>query len=340
MDILQNVKVSVCISIHNGERYIRKCLDSVVCQSLKEIEIVLVNNGSNDLSLEIMNEYKAIYPNIIRVYSQEDKGLAQGRQKGIDNAIGQFLVFLDVDDFVTKDAYEKMYDAAITHNVDIVECMSLRNGKLIQSKYKGVKKASEILQDYFLNGDIPSTLWLRLYNRNLFIKPVMPNIYVNNEDIFAFPCLLHQAINIFYLKEKLHYYTIDNEQSVMKQINNKTINEEKIIQNRVKSLYVVKHLENFIGINYIDKKYSDNFKVFIARTILNFCMNEFKSLSIDDSIKITTEKTGFNLNDLNYIFKRMKHFNKLIQISINYLGFYKTVFLYRKTKSLFFSLKV
>ena len=94
MVISQEVKVSVCISIYNGERFIRKCLDSVVCQTLKEIEIVLVNNGSTDLSLEIMNEYKEIYPNIIRVYSQEDKGLAQGRQTGIDNARGQFLAFL------------------------------------------------------------------------------------------------------------------------------------------------------------------------------------------------------------------------------------------------------
>ena len=57
MVISQEVKVSVCISIYNGERFIRKCLDSVVCQTLKEIEIVLVNNGSTDLSLEIMNEY-------------------------------------------------------------------------------------------------------------------------------------------------------------------------------------------------------------------------------------------------------------------------------------------
>jgi glycosyltransferase involved in cell wall biosynthesis len=339
MVISQKVKVSVCISIYNGERFIRKCLDSVVCQTLKEIEIVLVNNGSTDLSLKIMNEYKEIYPNIIRVYSQEDKGLAQGRQTGIDNARGQFVAFLDADDFVSKDAYEKMYDSAIKHSVDIVECMTLKGNKVIQSKYKGLKKASEILQDYFLNGDISTMIWLRLYNRSLFINPVMPNMYVNNEDIFAFPCLLHVAKNIYYLKEQLHYYSIDNEQSVMKEVNNKTSNEEKIIQNRVKTLYVVKHLENFIGINYIDKKYSEEFNVYTARTVLNFCMNEFKSLSVDDSIKIATEKTGVYLNDLNYSFKRMKHFNKLIQKSINYLGFKKTVFLYRTTKGLFSSLK-
>ena len=147
MVLSQDVKVSVCISIYNGEQFLRKCLDSVVCQTLKEIEVVLVNNGSTDFSLDIMNEYKQKYPNIIRVYSQEDRGLAQGRQTGIDNAKGEFVAFLDADDSVSKDAYEKMYDSAVKHNVDIVECMSSRNGKIIHSKYEGVKKSSKILQD-------------------------------------------------------------------------------------------------------------------------------------------------------------------------------------------------
>lgn len=339
MVISQEIKVSVCISIYNGEGFLRKCLDSVVCQTLKEIEIVLVNNGSTDLSLEIMNEYKKKHPNIVRVYSQEDKGLAQGRQTGIDKARGQFLAFLDADDFVAKDAYEKMYDSAIKHKVDIVECMTLKGDKVIQSKYKGVKKASEILRDYLCNGDIPSMIWLRLYHRRLFINAVMPDMYVNNEDIFAFPCLLHVAKNIYYLKEQLHYYSIDNEQSVMKEVNTKKSNEEKIIQNRIKTLYVVKHLQNFIGRTYIDIKYSKEFNAFTARTVLNFCMNEFKSLSIDDSIKIASEKTDTTLNNLKSSFKSLKHFNKLIQKSINYLGFKKTVFLYRTTKGFFSSLK-
>lgn len=334
MVISQEVKVSVCISIYNGERFIRKCLDSVVCQTLKEIEIVLVNNGSTDLSLEIMNEYKEIYPNLIRVYSQEDKGLAQGRQTGIDNARGQFVVFLDADDFVSKDAYEKMYDSAIKHNVDIVECMTLKGNKVIQSKYKGIKKASEILQDYFLNGDISSMIWLRLYNRSLFVNPVMPNMYVNNEDIFAFPCLLHVAKNIYYLKEQLHYYSIDNEQSVMKEVKNNTINEEKIIQNRIKTLCVVKHLENFIGKNYIDKKYSEEFNAFTARTVLNFCLNDFKLLPKREIMKIAFEKTDTNLNDLKTSFKTLKHYNKLIQKFINYFGLKKTIFIYKLIKNI------
>ena len=335
----EEIKVSVCISVYNGERFLRKCLDSVVYQTIKQIEIILVNNGSTDLSLEIMNDYRERFPNMVRVFSQEDRGLAQGRQTGIDNVRGEFVAFLDADDYLSKDACEKMYDSAVKHNVDIVEFMTLMDGKVIQSKHKGIKQTSKILQDYFLNDGIPSMLWLRLYKRSLFIKPVLPNIYVNNEDVFALPCLLFMAKDIYYLKEQLHYYNTDNVESVMNVVNSKTSNEEKIIENRVKSLNVVRHLKNFIGINNINKKYLEEFNVFTARTVLNFCLIEFKSLSIGSSIKIAYEETDVNLNDLNNSLKNLKHINKLILKSINYLGFEKTIFLYRTSKRLFASIK-
>lgn len=66
--------------------------------------------------------------------------------------------------------------------------------------------------------------------------------------------------------------------------------EDNIIKNRIRTLHVVNHIRNFIGIKYIDKNYSKEFNAFTARTVLNFCMNEFKSLSVDDSIKIASEK--------------------------------------------------
>jgi len=326
------IKVSVCISVHNTEKLLRRCLDSIINQTLKNIEIILVNNGSTDSSLEIMHEYRERFPDIVSVYSQEDRGLAQGRQTGIDNAKGEYIAFLDADDYVKNDAYEKMYISASKHNVDIVECSTIREGKIIQSGYNGIHRTSEILKDYFLSGVLPTMIWMRLYRRNLFVEPVMPNMYVNNEDIFAFPCLLYKAKNIFYLKESLHYYTTDNEQSVMIKVNKKISDEEKIIKNRVKTLFVIDHIKNYIGIDNIESKYSQEFKMFTARTILNFCLNDFKTLRIKGSIKVAGEKTGINVDDLRDSFKTLKHFNKAIQRSINFLGFEKTLILYKFSK--------
>ena len=194
-----NIEVSICISVHNTEIFLRRCLESVVNQTLVRKEIILIDNGSTDSSLSIMLEYQAQYPNIINVHSQEDKGLAQGRQAGINNAKGRFIAFLDADDYVKIDTYEKMYISALRHNVDIVECQTIRESVIIKSNYNGVHCTSKVLSDYFVNGGVPTMLWMRLFKRSLFSRPVMPNMYVNNEDIFAFPCLLYKAKDIFFL---------------------------------------------------------------------------------------------------------------------------------------------
>ncbi len=322
-------KVSVCISVHNTEQLLPRCLDSVVSQTLKNIEVILVNNGSMDSSLNIMEEYKEKYPTMIKVFSQGDMGLAQGRQSGINNANGEYLTFLDADDYVTTDAYEKLYTSAIRHNVDIVECTTLRSGNIIESNYYGVHESAQILKDYFLNGDIPSMMWLRLYRNNLFDRPVFPPIYVNNEDIFAFPYLLYKAKNIFYLKEQLHYYTTDNEGSVMNGIKKKVVHEDKIISNRVKTLYVIEHIEKQIGKHVIETEFSPEFKTYTARLILDFCLNDFKSLQPKEHLKLALENTGVKITDIRPFYEDIKHNNKLIQKTVNVLGLEKTIFLYR-----------
>ncbi len=322
-------KISVCISVHNTERLLPRCLDSVISQTLNDVEVVLVNNGSTDSSLNIMEEYQKRHPEIIKVYSQEDMGLAQGRQTGINNANGEYITFLDADDYVTNDAYEKMYASAVRHNVDIVECRTLRNGNIIESNYHGTHDTAQILKDYFFNGDIPSMMWMRLYRKNLFDKPVFPEIYVNNEDVFAFPYLLYKAKDIFYLKEQLHYYTTDNEDSVMNGIKNKTVDEDKIIKNRVKTLSVIEHIEKQIGKHIIENEFSREFKTYTARVILDFCLNDFKSLQPKDSVNIAFKNTGAKMKDISTCYEYIKYSNKYIQKSVNVLGLEKTISLYR-----------
>jgi len=276
-----------------------------------------------------MEEYKERYPEIIKVYSQEDMGLAQGRQTGINNASGEYITFLDADDYVTHDAYEKMYTSAVRYNVDIVECRTLREGKIIESNYQGTHATAQILKDYFFNGDIPSMMWMRLYRKSLFDKPVFPDIYVNNEDIFAFPYLLYKAKDIFYLKEQLHYYTTDNEGSVMNGIKNNIVDEDKIKSNRIKTLSVKEHIEKQIGKNIIENEFSREFKTYTARLILDFCLNDFKSIKPKDTLKLALETTGIKLADIRPCYEDLKFNNKLIQKLVNVLGLEKTIPVYR-----------
>lgn len=322
-------KVSVCISVYNTSHLLPRCLDSVVTQSLNEIEIILVNNGSTDNSLQIMEEYQLRFPEVIKIFSQEDRGLAQGRQSGINNATGEYITFLDADDYVTEDAYEKMYSTAIVKGVDIVECNTIREGSLIRSSYEGVQKAEKVLKDYFYNGDVPSMMWMRLYKKHLFDKPVFPDMYVNNEDIFAFPYLLFKAKDIYFLEEQLHFYTTDNEHSVMIGIKRKAVQEDKIIKNRIKTLYVKQYLEDKIGKQVIASKFSDEFRTYSARLVLDFCLNDFRTLSAKKTVKVALEKTGVNYSDIKPSYKNIKYNNKLIQKLINTFGLEKTTTLYR-----------
>ncbi len=322
-------KVSVCISVYNTSHLLPRCLDSVVTQSLKEIEVVLVNNGSTDNSLQIMEEYQQRFPEVIKIFSQKDLGLAQGRQSGINNATGKYITFLDADDYVTKDAYEKMYTCAIIKDVDIVECNTIRDAVLIGSNYEGVHKTAHILKDYFYNGDVPSMLWMRLYKKRLFDQPVFPNMYVNNEDIFAFPYLLYKAEEIYFLKKQLHFYTTDNEHSVMKGIKKKAIQEDKIIKNRIKTLHVKQHLEDKIGKSVIDSSFFHEFRTYCARLVLDFCLNDFRTLSSQNTVKMALEKVGVNYSDIRPCYKDIQYNNKLIQKLINTFGLKISTKLYR-----------
>lgn len=113
------VKVSVIIPIYNAERYIRQCMDSLVKQTLKEIEIICVNDGSTDHSEEILKEYSASDPRV-RVLSQKNAGAGAARNTGLRNAGGEYLSFLDADDFFEPDMLEISYQKAKEGNAQIV----------------------------------------------------------------------------------------------------------------------------------------------------------------------------------------------------------------------------
>ena len=115
-------KVSVVVPVYNVEKYIDKCLSSLVNQTLEDIEIIIVNDGSKDNSIEIIKEYIDKYPQKIVYLEKENGGLSDARNYGIPYAKGEYIAFLDSDDYVELDMYEKMYEIAKKENSDMVEC--------------------------------------------------------------------------------------------------------------------------------------------------------------------------------------------------------------------------
>ncbi len=119
--MMDNILVSILVPVYNTSEYLRKCLDTLTNQTLKEIEIICVNDGSTDNSLEILEEYRAKDPRVI-IVNKKNGGLPSARNAGIDNARGEYLGFVDSDDYVEPTMFELLYKAAKKRNSEVVVC--------------------------------------------------------------------------------------------------------------------------------------------------------------------------------------------------------------------------
>lgn len=119
------VKVSVIVPIYNAEEYLEQCLDSIVSQTLKDIEIILIDDGSTDSSAEICRKY--LSDSRVTYYHKKNEGLAAARDDGMQRAKGEYIGFVDSDDWIESDMYEIMYFAAKSNNSDIVFCNCIQN---------------------------------------------------------------------------------------------------------------------------------------------------------------------------------------------------------------------
>lgn len=156
------MKVSIIVPIYNVENYLKKCLDSLVNQTYKNIEIVCVNDGSTDNSLNIVEEYKCNYPEIIKIVNKKNGGLADARNFGIDNCSGEYIGFVDSDDWVDLKMYENMLNLALDSEADVVVC-----------DYTEVYSDEEVLiKDDSMNTKIlyESLVCNKLFKRELFEK--------------------------------------------------------------------------------------------------------------------------------------------------------------------------
>lgn len=117
--------ISIIVPIYNVDQYLRKCLNSILSQTFKDIEVILVNDGSTDLSGEICNEY-ADKDSRVKVFHQQSRGVSSARNRGVKLATGHYIGFVDGDDYVTKDMYENLYEACITTKSSIAICKLAR----------------------------------------------------------------------------------------------------------------------------------------------------------------------------------------------------------------------
>lgn len=207
---MESSLISIVIPIYNAEHRLEKCLDSLLEQTYENIEIILVDDGSSDNSLSICQEY-ADNDSRIRIFSSDGQGVSAARNMGIDNSSGQFLMFVDSDDFVTKtfcyDAItnqHKYHSDLVLFGFVKVEGQSTEHVNFYTGNDRILRK-EEALTKIMIN----SFPWNKLYRRSLFRNIRYPEgkLY---EDTFTTYKLFNAATNISFLNKENYYYVYSN----------------------------------------------------------------------------------------------------------------------------------
>ncbi|MDO4986755.1 MAG: glycosyltransferase [Candidatus Saccharibacteria bacterium] len=196
-------KVSVCVPIYNAQKYLKECLDSLIGQSLKELQIVCVDDGSTDGSLKILKEYAKKYRNI-KIIHQKNQGLGGARNTGIANADGEYVGFVDADDFVEKNMFEKLYNLAKQNNCDIAMC-NLKFTDKNTKKHLWYKPYTGKIDGDFLDRNIQP--WNKIVSRKLLDRTKFEFYPKNGDDMFI--VLMLEANGIISTDERLYHYRIE-----------------------------------------------------------------------------------------------------------------------------------
>lgn len=201
-------KISVIVPVYKAENYLHRCVDSLLAQTFQDFEILLIDDGSPDHSGEICDEY-ARKDKRVRVFHKENGGVSSARQCGMDNAVGEYTIHADPDDWVEPTMLEELYKKAKEENADMVICdfYEEREGKTIYVRQQPSSLDHEtVLCELFqqLHGSCCNKLVRRACYNEFGVK--FPVELSCCEDLYVNVCLASENIKITYLHEAFYHY--------------------------------------------------------------------------------------------------------------------------------------
>lgn len=213
--------ISIIVPVYNVENYLSHCLDSVLSQTFRDIEVLLIDDGSTDNSGKICDQY-ASKDTRIRVFHKEKGGVSSARNMGLDMAIGEWITFVDADDWIDINMYEMLYNEALKSQSDIVLCdfylYYSKNKKTLCSAISTDDTKDNILRNYILSF---TALWNMLVHRSLYDKNFLriPLDLINCEDFWLTVQLCYYASKISSVHVPLYYYNRANVNSILNNFN-------------------------------------------------------------------------------------------------------------------------
>ena len=296
----EDIKVSIIIPVYGVEKYISQCLESVINQSYENIEIIVVNDGTKDNSMKIVEEY--LLDERIKIINKENGGLASARNRGIEEATGEYIYFLDSDDWIEVNTIEVLVEES--NNLDIIYSnfwyFDEKNKKKRKNKEK-IKSNMSMTGEYLLGYSTEIMVWNKIYKKSFLEEKQLRFLegIIHEDEEFTFKCYMNSP-QVKYIDIYTYNYRINRENSIMNDIKNK----EKI-EYSIKSFEMI--VEN------LKKSLKDDFSEFIKlrfflreRNLKNFISKKReRSISKEEIINFEKELNNFDMKNFNKLEKNI-----------------------------------
>jgi glycosyltransferase involved in cell wall biosynthesis len=310
-----NPLVSIIVPVYNVEAYLERCLDSLCKQSLKEIEVILVDDASPDNSGEICERYAEKDKRIVVYHQPKNKGLSAARNIGIKHASGEYLMFVDSDDWVDEDFCKTAYECAVQFKADLVmfnyacvksSASDAEPRKVFRGYTEGVKSREEAMGIMLDDGG--NAAWNKMYKKNLFEDVIYPEGFLY-EDTGTTYKLVYNAKNVYFLDKILYYQYIRPNSITTSKVTNKVLRDRAILN--------TKRYQDLISWGYNSEQLEYRFLNFAlwyctkAKLDLSDSYSEYISQYIH-SCKRCPNRFSLKMKIIFYIFKYCPFLFKLI----------------------------
>lgn len=241
--------VTIIVPVFNTEKYLIECLDSIVCQSYKNIEIIAVDDCSSDSSLEILKQYANKYHFIKVLHNTMNLGLATTRNIGLEQANGDYILFVDSDDYIDVNLINDMVQYILTYQVNLIEFNYMNYFSL--SRQQNCHKTTPTIKNFQKNPDLlyeeGGRCWNKLYHHELLQNIQFPDGVIFEDNAFTYPALL--KANTILKTEDIYYYYRRNFSSIT--IKTKIFPTEKILSIFDANIKMKQNcIENQVYLNY------------------------------------------------------------------------------------------
>ncbi|MGO5284024.1 glycosyltransferase [Catenibacterium mitsuokai] len=317
-------RISIVIPVYQVENYIKRCLDSILSQTYSNLEIILIDDGSRDMSGKICDEY-VIKDSRVKVIHQDNAGVSVARNKGLDICTGDYVTFVDSDDFLEPLMYEKMMEKVTEYNCDVVMCDCVKDDGVIQTPYThdiraGFYNYNQLKEEYYPhllmmeNVEYPATIsnWLILFKRE-----VASNIrYIEgvrySEDLLFGAQLLYNAKSFYYMKGEFYYHYWTNSDSASHTFKEDKWEDYKVLYEKSRKLFrqdmrilnqsylmLLFFLYNYAGDILRCKNYSKEEKHRYLKSILS----DESIIELFNNIRVYELRIPLKLKIMTYIYK-------------------------------------